>query len=224
MRRFPLACRTHVRRRWAVVLGVLALLLLSVGIASALVPPAFVTTWGTAGSGNGQLLSPWGIAVDGSGNVYVADSNPIPSPSNDRIQKFTGSGGFLTTWGTSGSAPGQFKRPRGIAVDASGCVYVTDTNNHRIQKFCYLAPPKPPSLDHFQCYVPKKTPPHVLGVASLQDEFDGKKFEQVKITALYRFCNAVRKVFSGKVTPIAQSNCTWRSTRSPRSRRATTTS
>ena len=59
-------------------------------------PPActFVLTWGSFGSGNGQFESPVGVATDGSGNVYVADTG------NNRIQKFDASGTFLTTWGS----------------------------------------------------------------------------------------------------------------------------
>ena len=45
--------------------------------------PAFVMKWGSSGSGDGQFLSAYGIAVDGQGNVYVADAG------NDRIQKFS---------------------------------------------------------------------------------------------------------------------------------------
>ena len=43
-------------------------------------------------------------------------------------------GQFLRSWG-SGTGPGQFKHPRGVAVDASGNVYVADTGNDRIEKF-----------------------------------------------------------------------------------------
>jgi len=75
------------------------------------------------------LNSPEGVAVDGLGNVYVADTY------NHRIQKFDSEGNFLTKWGTEGSGDGQFKRPVGIAVDVSGNVYVVDSRNHRIQKF-----------------------------------------------------------------------------------------
>jgi len=73
--------------------------------------------------------SPTGIAVDGSGNVYVADTD------NDRIQKFSSNGTFLTKWGSSGTGDGQFKSPRGIAIDGSDNVYVSDEQNCRIQKF-----------------------------------------------------------------------------------------
>jgi len=89
----------------------------------------FVTTWGSSGTGNGQFANLTGVAVDASGNVYVADT------SNNRIQKFSSSGNFITTWGSYGTGNGQFYDPRGIAVDASGNVYVVDSVNSRIQKF-----------------------------------------------------------------------------------------
>ena len=41
----------------------------------------FVTKWGSLGNGDGQFWVPRGVAVDSSGNVYVADSD------NDRIQE-----------------------------------------------------------------------------------------------------------------------------------------
>ena len=45
-------------------------------------PPPFLLEWGTLGSGDGQFSSPFGVAVDASGNVYVADL------FNHRIQTF----------------------------------------------------------------------------------------------------------------------------------------
>ena len=89
----------------------------------------FLATWGSEGSEDGQFNSPYGIAVDGSGKVYVADSG------NHRIQKFSSKGIFLATWGSNGLRNGQFDSPHGIAVDGSGNVYVADSGNHRIQKF-----------------------------------------------------------------------------------------
>src|SRR5213592_879951 len=82
----------------------------------------YLTKWSTSGS-------PTGVAVDAGSNVYVADW------SNNRIQKFTSTGTFVTTWGTSGYYAGQFQGPAGVAVDAGGNVYVADTHNHRVQKF-----------------------------------------------------------------------------------------
>ncbi len=85
--------------------------------------------FGSYGSGDGQFNYPLGVAVDSSGNVYVADAY------NDRIQKFNGSGSFIVKWGTYGSGDGQFNYPGGVAVDSSGNVYVADWGNDRIQKF-----------------------------------------------------------------------------------------
>ena len=51
----------------------------------------YLTQWGSNGSGNGQFSSPSGVAVDGQGNVYVADTE------NKRIQQFTSGGMFLST-------------------------------------------------------------------------------------------------------------------------------
>ena len=90
---------------------------------------SFLRMWGEYGSGNGRFDEPYGVAIDGSDNVYVADA------SNDRIQKFDPNGGFLTKWGTSGSGDGQFYWPSMIGIDSSGNVYVSDWDNHRIQKF-----------------------------------------------------------------------------------------
>lgn len=54
---------------------------------------AIVGEWGVPGPGRGQFSNPTGIATDAAGNVYVADSG------NNRIQKFTPTGTFITTWG-----------------------------------------------------------------------------------------------------------------------------
>ena len=92
--------------------------------------PDFVTKWGSPGSADGQFRIPSGLAVDSSGNVYVADTG------NDRIQKFDSNGKFITKWGSPGSGDGQFSVPYGIAIDSSsGNVYVADKGNSRIEVF-----------------------------------------------------------------------------------------
>jgi sugar lactone lactonase YvrE len=75
-----------------------------------------------------------GVAVDGGGNVYVADY------LNNRIRKVTAAG-VVTTFagGTEGYADGtgsaaEFSAPKAVALDASGNVYVADVNNNCIRK------------------------------------------------------------------------------------------
>ena len=91
----------------------------------------FVTNWGTQGTTDGQFDLPVGVALDSSGNIYVAEYG------NNRIQKFNSNGTFITKWGTFGSSDGQFLLPHGVAVDSSSNVYVADLDNNRIQKFSY---------------------------------------------------------------------------------------
>ncbi len=77
-----------------------------------------------------------GVAVDTSGNVYVADT------TNNTIRKITAGGSVSTLAGTGGSAgsadgvgsAARFNAPQGIAVDSVGNVYVADTNNSTIRK------------------------------------------------------------------------------------------
>jgi len=85
--------------------------------------------WGSGGSGDGQVNWPHSVAVDPSGNVFVADTN------NNRIQKFGPSGKLLHKWGSKGDGKGEFNHPGSIAVDLSGNVFVVDTDNNRIQVF-----------------------------------------------------------------------------------------
>jgi sugar lactone lactonase YvrE len=83
-----------------------------------------------------QFYSPVAVAVDGSGNVYVAEQ------VTSIIRKVTPDGIVTTLAGTtygSGSSDGtgamaSFNAPRGIAVSRSGIVYVADTGNDTIRK------------------------------------------------------------------------------------------
>ncbi|MEI6567939.1 MAG: cadherin-like beta sandwich domain-containing protein, partial [Verrucomicrobiota bacterium] len=112
-------------------------------------PAGVVTTLAGSFRGyvNGAALAarfdmPWGIAVDSATNVYVGDTSMI----SHGIRKITPAGvvtslagGTATVGGVAGFADGNatnalFNKPKGIAVDASGTVYVADASNHRIRK------------------------------------------------------------------------------------------
>jgi sugar lactone lactonase YvrE len=95
------------------------------------------TPGATDGTGPAALFSgPSGICIDGSGNLYIADTG------NDIIRKVTSAGVSSTFAGTAGvvgfvdgtSNGVQFSNPIGISIDGSGNLYVADTNNNLIRK------------------------------------------------------------------------------------------
>ncbi len=70
-------------------------------------------SFGSSGTGNGQFKSPWGIALDSSGDVWVADSE------NNRVQEFSSTGTYL--------AQHTVTKPKGLAIDSSGHLWLTRT-------------------------------------------------------------------------------------------------
>ena len=85
--------------------------------------------WGGYGAQAGQFNTPWRMACDADGNVFVADWR------NDRVQAFTPEGRFVGQWGVSGDGKGQLNRPSSVAVDEDGYIYVADWGNERVQIF-----------------------------------------------------------------------------------------
>lgn len=114
-------------RRLVMTAGAVAIMAMCAVVVLATI--SFVLKWGTSGGGDGQFLSPRGIAVDAAGNVYVAEGN------GNRFQKFDGNGNFLMKAGIPGDVPGGFITPAGIAVDSAGNIYVTDDFTNRTSKF-----------------------------------------------------------------------------------------
>jgi DNA-binding beta-propeller fold protein YncE len=76
--------------------------------------------FGSHGAGREQLDLPHGIAVDGSGRIYVADRG------NARVQVFDGAGRWLAQWKSEALG-----RPYGVAVGGDGSVHVVDGGDQR---------------------------------------------------------------------------------------------
>ncbi len=95
---------------------------------------AYVKEWFFYVTCGGNPPSLFPIAVNQSnGNVYIADgcnAYDVQSP----VSVFSNSGTFLGEWSSYGFSDGQLNTPRGLAVDSSGNVYISDSSN-RIQKF-----------------------------------------------------------------------------------------
>jgi len=94
------------------------------------------TTDGIAATAS-ELNQPADVAVDASGNVYIADRN------NNRVRKVTASGTISTIAGTGSAGytadgiaatASALNLPWGVAVDGSGNVYIADGSNNRVRK------------------------------------------------------------------------------------------
>lgn len=85
-----------------------------------------------------ELKFPYGVTIDVSGNMYIADKN------NNRIRKVTISTGDITTIAGTGTGAyngdsiaatsAELYYPSGVAIDASGNIYIADFYNNRIRK------------------------------------------------------------------------------------------
>jgi uncharacterized protein (TIGR03437 family) len=84
-----------------------------------------------------QLSIPWGIAVDASGNLYIADeiNNRIRMVAADgTITTIAGNGTSGYTGDGSAATSAELNYPAAVAVDGSGNVYIADTANHVVRK------------------------------------------------------------------------------------------
>jgi serine/threonine protein kinase/sugar lactone lactonase YvrE len=82
----------------------------------------------TDGSGpDARFWNPQGLAVDGAGNIYVADTG------NNLVREITPMG-VVTTLAASADKTTPLNSPGGVAVDGAGNLYVADTDNHCIRK------------------------------------------------------------------------------------------
>ncbi len=88
---------------------------------------------GVSGSDASHLNNPSDVFVDAAGNIYIADQD------NHRIQKWaSGESSGSTVAGLSGVAGTTLDKldsPHGVYVDASGNIYISDYNNHRVQEW-----------------------------------------------------------------------------------------
>lgn len=85
----------------------------------------FLFAWGKKGKGPGEFDLPHGIALDGSGRVYVVDR------SNKRIQIFDGEGKYLAQWtGAPGGPP--FASPQEIAIASDGTAFIADGGSDQL--------------------------------------------------------------------------------------------
>ena len=83
---------------------------------------------GGRGSDKGQFDAPTGMAIDGSQNILIADTN------NSRIEKFSPTGVFLGIMGIKGTGYGQLGAPNGIAIDQASNIYIADASRHVVEK------------------------------------------------------------------------------------------
>ncbi len=81
------------------------------------------------GGGPGEFHAPGGVAVAANGDLFVADFY------NQRIQKFSADGAFLTSFGGQRSGAGQFNHAFAVAVADEGMVFAVDFGNNRVEKW-----------------------------------------------------------------------------------------
>lgn len=98
----------------------------------------FVIEWGGYGEDPGEFFWPSDLAIDEAGNILVTDT------FNNRIQVFSNQGVFITQFGSLGNNPGELNNPRSVLAIGDE-IFVSDSNNERIQVFSTTPPPEDPT-------------------------------------------------------------------------------
>jgi tripartite motif-containing protein 71 len=92
--------------------------------------PTYRQSFGPTGEAlEGRLAEPEAVALDSSGDIFIADSG------HDRVIELSAEHKFLRQFGSEGSGEGQFKGIRGLATNKEGDLYVSDYGNDRVQEF-----------------------------------------------------------------------------------------
>ena len=149
-----------------------------------------------------ELNNPAGVAVDSSGNLYIADCN------NSRVRVITPAGiittiagnGFFNYYGDGGPATSAaLNFPRGVTVDSKGNIYVSDSNNHAIRLLQPVFPVISDSgVTNAASYVPQISPGALASVF-------GMNFAQSALSASVPFPTALGSVsvtVNGRAAPI----------------------
>lgn len=110
-------------------------------------PTVIAGSTGVAGYVNGtgaaaRFANPWGLAVDVSGNIYVAGNGSYGANADESIRAISANTWNVITYAGSNAAgfadgigaAASFNAPMGVAVDKDGVVYVLDKNNNRVRK------------------------------------------------------------------------------------------
>src|SRR2546423_2922197 len=79
---------------------------------------------------DGRFRQPTDVTWDPQGNIYITDGYV-----NSRVAKYDKNGEWVKSWGSKGTAPGQFRIPHAIVADRNNNLYVGDRTNRRIQVF-----------------------------------------------------------------------------------------
>jgi len=105
----------------------------------------FITSFGTKGSGVGQLSEPTGLTISQAPSVFASEGPAellVADTGNNRVEIFNALGSFeqigevLTSFGSKGTGTGQFERPTDVLSDITEprTYYVVDSGNGRVEK------------------------------------------------------------------------------------------